>query len=68
MLDFSAETVRQALALGLVAIFVGSVRLVDRRYTQSLRFDRPQLNLASRAARRQARAPFSAVEVAGTGR
>lgn len=68
MLDFSAETVRQALALGLVAIFVGSVRLVDRRYTRSLRFERPTLDPASRAARRPARAPFSAVEVAGTGR
>lgn len=68
MLDFSAETVRQTVALGLVAFFVGSVRLVDRRYTRSLRFDRPTVQRAPRVASRPERAPFSGVEVAGAGR
>ena len=68
MLDFSAETLRQALALGLVAFFVGSVRLVDRRYTRALRFDRPPVERAPRVVSRPKRAPLSAVEVAGAGR
>ena len=68
MLDFSAETVRQALALGLVAFFVGSVRLVDRRYTRSLRFDGAPVERVLRVASRPERAPFSAVKPAGTGR
>jgi hypothetical protein len=68
MLDSSAETVRQMLALGLVAFFVGSVKLVDRRYTRSLRFDRPPIERAPRAASRPDRAAFSAVEVVGAGR
>ena len=68
MLDFSAETVRQTLALGLVAFFVGSVRLVDRRYTRSLRFDRTPVERTPRVTSHRERAPFSAVEVVGTGR
>jgi len=68
MLDLSAETVRQTLALGLVAFFVGSVRLVDRRYTRSLGFDRPPVERASRVASRPERTPFSAVEAAGAER
>lgn len=37
MADLPGETLRQVLALGLVAVFVAAVRLVDRRYTQSMR-------------------------------
>jgi len=35
MLDLPGETFRQMLALGLVAMFVGAVKLVDGRYKQS---------------------------------
>jgi hypothetical protein len=56
MLDFPSESLRQLVALGLVAVFVGAVKLADRRYKGSAQSRAVPLGASARDARLRERA------------